>query len=713
MAGLSDLVNNITGSISGLISDITGGANNVVQYNQGDAEIQGVQSTINPESWNKLIFPYTFSVVSLDDASKPSGFSDFELPLAPQSITQREEPALSIRPTQGGTSVNHGGLGYKTLTIAGTTGIAPFRGAGGVNAKTGEAIFQPKGLKYKSGYEVFLHLRNWFRSYYEWKKKQGKDASSFRLVFKNYKDGEFLIVELQSFDMDRNATKSFLYDYKMEFKVLSHYTFKKPGSGKGFLAGADELIENALNKINIARGVFLRTQGILRQIESTYDSSVLEPMRQTTLALKAFLGVPLVAADIGSRIIVETVSTAKALALVAQETANFLTLGATGNSATLAEIEATLDKRIAGNGNKLQNTINATNSEVKQNGPAGLQKLGALGTKMSTGSFPKETLDRTGEEQRSAANLPRTYYETAIEDLERVKRNAEDFFALGSKQYDQIFDRASTLNADATKTVTDEEFDVLYAFNEALTGMYLMLSTTDMFKSSFDERVADIINRFEGKINLQSNQAVRQLKLEVGMTLEKLAQRELGDSTRWGEIAEVNGLKPPYVSSNPQESRDGVLGPGANILIPTPVLNGFSQAPQGKINRLTAGMSELEKSLGVDFKVDGNFDLVLGSSGDFELIAGADNMAQGTILKLSYEPGDVMLYPELGAGAKPGGKFPPLIELKDRITKSLLQDNRIQRVTDLALTQDNSALTISFNLYVKQVDLPIPVKIKV
>ncbi len=714
--GISDLVNNISASISGLIATIKGENSDGIQYHQGDAEfaaIQGFNGSIVQSNWSKLSFPYTFSVMNLNDPNDHEQFTDFALPLAPQSISQREQPAISIKPSQGGTTVTHGGLGYKMLNISGTTGIAPFRGEGGVRKKTGEAIFQPKDLKYKSGYEVFIHLRNWFRTYYEWKKVNGKQVRDYRLVFKNYKDGEFLIVELISFEMERNAGRPFLYDYKLEFKVLAHYSFTTPGSKTGFLENLDAFIEDALDKINTARGVFLRTQGILRQVESTYDSSVLEPLRQTTLALKALLGVPVVAADVSSRTIVNTVSTAGALAIVARETLNTATLGLTGKSQTLAEINSLLDKRLFGTNSTLKKTFDAANTEIKQKGSSGLGKLGGLLMKVDAGQFPEKTLAMTAEEQERASSLPRNFYENTIESLERVKKNAEDFFNLGSPLYDQVFGRTATLNADIAKVVTDDEYDLLFAFNEAILGITLLLSTTELFKSTYDEKIADMIKRFDGNIELFANQAVKQIKLPANISLERLAQQELGDSTRWGEIVEINGLKAPYISGDPQESRDGVIKAGQNILIPVPLVNGFSQTPIGKQNKLTTGMSELEKSLGTDFKLSKEFDLVLSSSGDIELIAGSDNMAQGTMLKLSYQPGDVMLYPSLGSGLVIGKKFPPMEDIKDKITSSLLQDSRIRKVSDLALMRENGALSITFNLHIKQIDIPIPVKIKV
>lgn len=710
---ITDLVNEIQGSISGLVADFKGESTGVIQYHQGDAEFKAIQSQLNTENWSKLSFPYTFAVVNLKDPGDNGGFSDFMLPLAPTAINQKEQPSISKRASQGGTTTNHGGMGYGQLNISGTTGLAPFRGSGGVNRKTGEAILQPKDLKHKSGYEVFIHLRNWFRTYYVWKHKQGQAAKDYRLVWKNYKDGEFLIVELDDFEMDRQAARSLLYDYKINFSILAHFSFKNPQSESGFLSNTDALIDSALTSINTARGVFLRTQGILRQIESTYDASVLEPLRQITLAIKALLGIPLTLADVSSRTIVNTVSTATATIIAAEEAVNFATLGATGDSETLSQINGLLDKRLFGSKSTLKKTFDAAAIEIKQKGAFGLTKLGGLTTMMNVGKFPQKTIAEVTTEQARMLELPRNFYEKATESLERVKKNAEDFFNLGDTQYDSIFGRTATLNADFTKTVTNDEYDMLFAFNEALTGINMLLSTDDLFKSTFDERVQDMNTRFNGAIQLSAKAAVKELVLLKGMTLERLAQQELNDSNRWGEIAEVNNLKAPFISEDPSESRDGVLKPGSKILIPVGIQNGLSQVPNGRENKLTKGMSDLEKSLGTDFKVDKDFDLVLTSSGDLELVAGAENMAQGTLLKLSYEPGEVMRYPEIGTGLVIGKKFPAVEDIKDRIVNSLLQDSRIQRVSDLSLIRDNSGLSVSFKIHVKQIDLPIPVKIKV
>ncbi len=711
MPNINDLINNIQGSIESLTSTLRGEADllkGVPTYGYQNTEYKNIQSRVNSESWSKLLFPYTFSVINIKTGAS-SIFGDFELPLAPQSITQSEPMAISIRATQGGTSVNHGGNRYKDLSISGTTGIAPFRGAGGVDRKTGEAILQPKDLKFKSGYEVFIHLRNWFRTYYEFKSKSAAEASDFRLIFKNYKDGEFLIIELLKFDMERAAGKPFLYDYKLEFRVLSHFEFNNPTSEDGPFANIDTFIQDGLDKINVARGTFLRFQDILRQVESTYTSSVLEPLRQITLAGKAFNNIPLVAADVSTRTIVNTVSTANATLIVANETKRLLALGALGQSETLNEINQLIDRRKG----TLKEQLKITERQVTTLGPVALAGFGAIALKMDSSIFPKTTLESALEDQRNSVTLPRSFYEDTIEGLIRVKQNAEDFFNLGSSDYDAIFDRTSTLNPDITKVFTAEEYDVLNGFNEAIQGIYKILSTTDLFKSNFDDKIQDIIRRFDGKITLRSNPTVKQVKLNAGQTLERLALQELGDSSRWGEIAEVNNLKPPYITQDQSSTLEGVLKPGSIVLIPVPALSGFTDLPQGAENKLTKGMSELEKSLGVDFKLDKNKDLTIGNSGDLELIAGADNLGQGILLKLSYEPGELMKYPQIGAGIVVGRKFPTLDSIRDGIVSTLLQDSRIERVSDLSLRRENSALSVSFNIKIKNVDIPIPITLKI
>lgn len=699
VGSISELVNNVTDSVIGLLDLADGSA----PLHPTGGEIKKVLSTIDPSNWLKLSFPYTFAVVDITGKSLIGfgQFTSFALPLAPNAITQDESPAISIQPTQGGTTVTHAGNRYKTLSIKGTTGIAPFRGEGGVNKITGAAIFQPDDLKHKSGYEVFLRLRNWFRAYYEYKKEHPEDSNSLRLVFKNYKDGEFLIVELLSFHMERSAARSFLYDYSLEFKVLSHLSFSKPelGAFQDTLNTIDGGIQAATQAIDTGRGIFLRSSAILRNIEGTYDAVVMEPLRKAALATKALLGVGTTAGDASKRVAQSTLSAGDTFKIMSgiQEIKSSQQTNTGGRQAIIDAV--VLPRNMLETAERLKGKYIAT--------------LGAAQLALDSGVFPQETLVEMEKEKEAALQLPRQFYEETISELNRVRQNLEDQLNLGDADYDALFDRTSTLAGETDKVPTLEEYEVLYGFTEAIAGLNLLLSTEDLFKSTYDARIKDLVSRFENGIELFSTNAVREILLPAGVSLERLAQKELGDSSRWGEIAEVNGLVSPYIVQDFSDTTPNVLHPGEKILIPTPAINGFSQVPPVRDIASTVDLNELERSFGTDLRINADYDLILTPAGDLEVISGTANMAQQIILKLSYEKGDLLRHPEIGAGIEVGRKFPTLKDIADNVINTLLQDPRIENIKDLSLVRENSTLFLNMQIKLKNVDIPVPVKIKV
>lgn len=698
ITSLTSLVNSIQNSVQGLVDTLQNNSGGGANYPNDDSikPVLSFPDGIDGSNWNKLIFPYTFSIVNVEGSGAANPFGDFPLPLAPQSINQTETPAVSIRPTQGGTTVTHSGNRYKTLNIKGTTGIAPFRGAAGVLNSTGVAIMQPDELKFKSGYEVFLTLRNWFKAYYEYKKNNGSQAANLRLVFKNYKDGEFLVVELISFTMDRQAGRPFLYDYAIEFRVISHLSFNKANSE--MIQVIENNINLAIEKLDYARGVFLQGQEILRQIEGTYNSLVLQPLTKIALAAKAAQGVGTLAGDISSRILRETLTTADIVSFMSEvkklQVENKIS-GTLSEGLASAFIPADIE------------------AAAKTQGVDLILNLGSGLMELPSSYFPEATLNALEAEFEAASNLPRAYYENLVEEMQRIRMNLEDFINLGSSFYDKLFDRQDTLSAGVTKTETDAEFDVLYGLSESILAVRLILSTNDLFKSTYNDLIEDMIDRFDGQLNLQKSDAASEYIVQSGQTLEKIAQVELGDSERWGEIAELNGLEYPYITDDFSYPNPKVARPGTKLLVPSPHIYGFSSLPEGKESPLTKNMSSIEKSLGVDFKIDKNYDLVISPTGDLELVAGVENLAQQVPLKLAYEKGEVMRYTDLGANLIIGLKAPEVQELKDGIVNSLLQDSRISNVNDLSIIRQGSTYFISFNIKVKQVDIPIPIKLQI
>lgn len=693
--GLSDLVNNISDSVSGLVNSILGKTNKGALYPNNDPQITQVLNTITPTNWYKSI-PYAFSVQT------PSGgdsflFADFELPLNPSEITQDENPSVNIRKTQGGSVVQHAGIRYRDLTISGTTGIAPFRGAGGVQKSTGKAIFQPDKMKYKSGYEVFLNLRNWFKAYYQVKANNQND---FQLIFKNFKDGEFLIVELVKFQMKKSSSRKMLYDYNISFIVLGNASFTPAAGDTGFLAKIDGYVDQAKDLIDTARGVFLRSQDILRQVEATYESTVLEPLRKAALAIKAFQGIGTVAADMGRQIVSKTVSEAATLGLLG---------GISKVSALSVSDKTEVNKALVSARN--QSRVGAT-SPTTANAAAGLFDKSDILMRVPSSIFPKTSIAALQEDQKNAAALPRSFFADALDNLKRVRDNATDKYNLGSTIYDAQFGRVSTAGG-TNHIVTDDEILLLDAFSKAIKGMEKLLAANNFHGTSYNDLITDVEGRFTDNLGLKTTPGMKSIILPKDTDLERLSLRELGDSSRWVEIVQLNGLKPPYIVQDQSDNTANTLHPGQAILIPESNSTGFGNALEAKPTYFTSSLSAIEKNLGVDLLIDANFDLVLSNANDVEVVFGAKNAAQAIMLKLAYEPGDLIKHPNIGVGLNIGDKFPDLSEVQINLVKSLTSDPRFQAVQNLSIEQDGGTMLLSFEVLIKNVDIPVPVSIRI
>jgi hypothetical protein len=701
--GISDLVNNITDSVQNLVNQLTGQTNSQYPYPTQSTMVGTALNDINKKAWNSLPTPYSFAVYNGNISSfDGTPFQEFQLPLAPGKINQTEHFAISIKPTQGGTVVSHSGNRYKTLIISGTTGVAPYRGAGGVVKSTGAAIAAPNDLKHRSGYEVFLQLRNYFKAYYEYKRLL-KDPSvqAVRLVFKNYKDGEFLIVELLDFQMDRQAPRSFLYDYNLTFKVLGKVSFASPNSN---LTAFENILATATEKIDIARGAFLQTQNIIRQVEATYDATILDPLRKIALAVKAFQGIGATAAEVSKQIVTDTVTALAALGIM-NKFQSMQHAAATGTSAgtvnsgppnvNVTQVTLPTDLAAAVKNNPAQTVINLNQ---------GLLLL-------QPSDFPPATQTAFALEQASVLNLPRSFYQTALDNLQRVKDNAEDAFGLPSPQYDALFDRTSTVPPSTSTSITDAQFDVLAAFNQAMQGVQAVLSTDVMFKSTFADQIAYMNNAFSNQLDLQALPAVQQIVMPANTDLEELALQYLNDPTRWVEIAELNDLRTPYLIQDQSDTTTNVIHPGQPILIPVNPTVGFSQLPVGA--QITSEqLTAFEKNLGTDLKLTPDFDLALGNDQDLQVVSGTQNVAQAVVLKLGIEQGELTSNPTIGVGIKVGNLVPDLSQVRNDLIKTLTQDNRIAAITNLTINQQGGSLYLTFQLLIKQLDIPVPLNIK-
>lgn len=121
---------------------------------------------------------------------------------------------------------------------------------------------------------------------------------------------------------------------------------------------------------------------------------------------------------------------------------------------------------------------------------------------------------------------------------------------------------------------------------------------------------------------------------------------------------------------------------------------------------ITAHLSELEKSLGVDLKINQDGDLELNNLNDIKLVAGVQNAAQAIFIRLSLEVGSLLYHPELGTDLQVGSKTKDALSIKVQVLKSITSDQRFDNVdavirvlgdvvmTDLRVSLANTGITV-------------------
>lgn len=743
-------------------------------------------------------------------------FTDFPLPISPQEITQTEKFAVTTEPTQGGVVVHHSGNKYKDLVISGTTGVHPFKRGDGVDSLTGVALGQPDQLPFRSGYEVFQHFRAWMKGYHESKKFPLKE--NLRMIFRNYKDWEFLYVEPLEFIMKRDASKPLLYNYQIKFKVLGHVPQPQPllpflaDVTTGVLNKALDTLRNALDLSEIFREILGATVG--RSIDEINNS-----MREVILATKVSAGQPLDFSDISKNIIEEKITNRDAQAILKQisemiktvgENPNAFTQVNKGDSAYLPPDPKATSDSLASAGDPKNTNANPKAELVKA-----FEFLNPkLKSQLDLSQLPENAQNALIEEQTEAATISRDEVEALRAQLEDVAAKYADAVGLGSDQYNTTFGLTST--SEGLSEQTDDSFSVLYAMNQGILGLDLLLSNDAFFdgnaaitNKATSDNGADTIG--QGVFNFPDpGIGVREGIVPVGATLERIAESELNSAARWTELAELNSLKSPYIVDDTSEGfkvnytiqsagfnnptlinalaignqyiipsspapvdawagkedfiaeylgggvsqpsswrfifpeagtvslvvdqdgylqytgtgwstfdpdslqADGVLRPGDVILLPTNV----SPAPEVQVlgprdNVFTNDLTEAEKSLSVDLKLNEDGDLDLLPSGDLNVATGSVNAAQAIVLKLLYSKGSYPNYPSLGAELKPGRKTPTVAEVRSRILTNLLQDTRIEDVSQINILQQGNTLTASFQVFFKTIQTPVPITIPV
>ncbi len=677
------------GRIISSISDTVGTFSGIIfQGRTGPyTQIEGVTNRINPNNW-KLDLPFSFKVVSVSSpladfkspisgifnlVGAPAGgglFDEFFLPINPSSFTQDENFSINITPTQRGIISEHNGVVFKDLNISGTFGQRPTNTV--------------------SGYEYFNQFRNYLRSYSELKKDPTQKNA--QLYFINRKDTEYLIVEPLKFSLERSASSPFLYNYKLLLKVLG---MKKPSPAGGILGEIFNKIDNVITKvvdyIQQARFAVLTATQLLKNVKRDFVETVLEPIETAALAFKTLKGLTYTLLDLPNSVLVE---------LSDRTTKAFLDEG----------------KQSKKNGDSIFAQIKFPVNTLQE---SQVNKYKALDILTPEAKDTITVSQLTAKEKVFFDNAisqslikPESFYFDLITNIEETRDNLSDKTGVGDSFYNTFEGRTPEFSPSrSNRTPRADEIDAFVGLELAHRAIQYVLSAKELFGETLDQYINDVETRYDNNIVIPQPQSVDEILLQHGHNLETLAMEYLGDATRWIDIAILNRLKFPYISDDPTVSN--VKRSGDKILIPRDTAPDESNIPLTKLIAIDRDFNQTEKNLGVDIKVNKDFDFILTNTNDFRLIAGGDNAGQAVIIKIALEKGSLKYHPTIGVGLSIGQKIREGEDIRDDLINSILSDSRFTGIKNLSFSITNSTINIGLDLMVKNLLTPVPLVLRV
>jgi len=571
----------------------------------GDSFWQFIGESIDPKRWNQQ-FPYQLLILDYSSQNGQQGEKysiadgwSFTLPIPPESLSLDTPFAITTSVTLGGISEEHNGAPIRTLTFAGTTGVLPNKessmslaarmiGQAAANTTDGQMVDSILGGRTPAfdatvaaitdvqntlgtpfmnlmseqelattdkgrgtGYYQFRLLQQFLELYVSNKKNGVKEWRNKRLAVAIWKDQAVYVVTPQNFRYRRSSEDPLAYHYELSFKawrrvkLADQVGIDRPLSDYLRENNDPNLLQQGLNAILAARSTFSRAYSALEAVQGNVIALVFEPLRQITGLLKDALGAQMSLADMPATVISEAKG-----ALIGFNTADDRRENKRASRARNKQMEADLQSMSATTGfgltaYSIQSKVGKTAEEINKvfNDPA-ISNDALATVNMNSLQLPLVTRQKMQQDLQKIKQLTRDDFAKMRDDLVGVASHYADSVGAGSDVYDETFNRATSAT---TKTPSDDDFDVLFAFNECVMQLNAVISQQKVDTTRLDavNYVAGLARR--SGIAFTTPASKFPVPFPYGSTLEQLAQNYLGDPNRWHEIVALNGLRAPYV----------------------------------------------------------------------------------------------------------------------------------------------------------------------
>lgn len=176
----------------------------------------------------------------------------------------------------------------------------------------------------------------------------------------------------------------------------------------------------------------------------------------------------------------------------------------------------------------------------------------------------------------------------------------------------------------------------------------------------------------------------RFVEVRFGDTLQALAARELGDASRWSEVAAINNLASPYITGDPALAGPSVALAGSLIRVPAP-------------SAIATVDTDPDQVFGSDVLLERGQLAV--EDGDLALVSGRANLRQALVGRMQTERGDLMFHAEYGSLVRRligAGSGPTRNLLAAEYARAAIEgDDRIASVTQSVAESVGDVISVS------------------
>ena len=575
--------------------------------------------------WSKL-FPYQLLVVRARKAADGSttyspepGWS-FTLPVPPESLKIKDLFGISVAATLGGVDEQHNGIPFVMIQVHGTFGVLPGKGAApqqlGLNA--GQAIFagtttalggvfqtiapianpnvhselefddalrtdnSGAGVLAKTtGYNQWRTLQKFFRAYTT--VKTTKAGTNLHLAWASWKDQAVYLVTPIDFEVSKTASSPLEYTYDMVLQAWRQVSLNasvfEVDLGTPIRRDPNALAR-LLNIIQTSRRVLQGLTAAAVAVVGDVDRLIFEPLRESALLVKDFLGLNTTLADLPDTL----KQRLKESWVQSQGDANAV------NSAA-SRLAASTNHRVKQVLELGRSAANETRDSVTR---AGRKFAAAAATShpvQDAFAHPSSNFDFHEQQDLASIQMPAAVLQAVAAERARVQGlRREDWEArraaaaqaeaaltvalgAGDATYDDTF---GVVARPLKMTPTDSDWEALFALNDAAMALDSLAATGDDEPSSrlsSIEVMAGLARRSGIAFTVPVSKFA--VPFPYGCTLEALAQQYLGDASRWHEIAALNGLRSPYVDETGFDLPLLVRGSGNQVVVQAPQDNLF------------------------------------------------------------------------------------------------------------------------------------------